>query len=572
MHVLLRGTRTQQLRLASGLVLATFVVTHFANHALGLVSLDAMLAMQGWRTAATRSVPGAFLLMAAFVVHISLALWKLSRRATVTMPVWEALQIATGLAVPYLLLQHVMFNRGANLASGTRDTYAYELSQLWPGFAWDQVILLAIVWVHVVIGLHYWLRLDRHYRRAFPLLVALATALPILAVAGFVVAGREMADRLAEPGAREALMLAARPPDGATSAWLDGLKSTLRAIFYSAAALALAFPLAAMALRAARARIAISYVAGPLVRAVPGPTLLEISRMNGVAHASVCGGRARCSTCRVHVGDSDLPPPEAAEADTLASVGAPRGVRLACQIRPTRDSTVWRLVTPVGAADQHGRDDAHGHGLGHGQGRESAMAVMFFDLRDFTTITEKKLPYDTVFLLNGLFGAVAAAVEQHGGRVDKYMGDGLMAVFAGDGAIDRACADAIAAAIDIDLALDRFSSAYQGEVGQALRCAIGVHSGTLVAGRIGSPRTAAMTVVGPVVNAASRLETMAKDWDVQLAVSRGVLAAAGYDAAGLVGDTLHVRGFSDAIDVVLVERARHLAGARNEAGSPGDAG
>lgn len=96
MHVLARGDVLQRLRLITGLVLFTFVATHFLNHALGLVSLDAMGAMQGWRKSVTRSWPGTIILLSAFAIHILLALYKLSLRLTWRLPFWEAAQIASG--------------------------------------------------------------------------------------------------------------------------------------------------------------------------------------------------------------------------------------------------------------------------------------------------------------------------------------------------------------------------------------------------------------------------------------------------------------------------------------------
>src|SRR5205823_2863673 len=93
-------------------------------------------------------------------------------------------------------------------------------------------------------------------------------------------------------------------------------------------------------------KIAISYAGGPKVQTAVGPTLLEISRANRIAHASACGGRARCGTCRVRLdeGAAALPPPSLAERFTLARFGAPIDARLACQIRPAAPITVTRLV------------------------------------------------------------------------------------------------------------------------------------------------------------------------------------------------------------------------------------
>ena len=82
MEILQRGDMLQKLRLASGLILFTFALLHFTNHALGLVHVETMHEMQAWRTWVTRSVPGTIVLAAALVTHLLLGLWKLANRTT----------------------------------------------------------------------------------------------------------------------------------------------------------------------------------------------------------------------------------------------------------------------------------------------------------------------------------------------------------------------------------------------------------------------------------------------------------------------------------------------------------
>src|SRR3569623_1152401 len=108
MHIYFRGSGLQRLRLASGLTLMAFAATHFANHAVGLVSLEAMHGVQELRTAVTRSWPVSILLLLALITHVALGLYKLSRRAPWRMSVWVALQIGIGLAIPFLLFPHIV--------------------------------------------------------------------------------------------------------------------------------------------------------------------------------------------------------------------------------------------------------------------------------------------------------------------------------------------------------------------------------------------------------------------------------------------------------------------------------
>jgi adenylate cyclase len=554
MHVLARGDVLQRLRLASGLVLFTFAATHFANHALGLVSLDAMHAMQSWRKVVTRSWPGSILLLAAFATHISLALFKLSRRMTWRLPAWEAVQIATGFAVPLLLITHVAYNRGAATLAGTDDTYAYELANSWPGHALMFSAMLVLVWVHGCIGLNYWLRLTPWYAHVRPVLLGLAVALPVAALAGYSVAGRQVAAQMAQPGAWAQLQRASHAPDAAIAARLTLLHDRLRWTFLGLLALALAMPMLRTLRRAAGTKVEVTYRGGPAVRVAQGPTLLEISRMKDIPHASVCGGRARCSTCRVGVehGLKHLPPASTAEAVTLASIMAPPHVRLACQIRPSAALTVTRLVAPATA--DRGRPAA-GRNT---QGVERTLAVLFFDTRGFTEISEKRLPYDVVFILNRLFAEVGDAIRRHGGTIDKYLGDGLMAIFGARDGEATGCRQALNAARDIDIAIERLNRQISGELGRPLRIGMGLDVGPLVVGNIGHADTASVTVIGSTVNAASRLEALTKEKKCQLIVSTDVLKLASVGLDGLTLEQVTMRGFSAPRSVALFKRARKL--------------
>jgi adenylate cyclase len=554
MNILVRGDTLQRLRLASGLILFTFAATHFLNHALGLVSLDAMHAMQAWRKVVTRSWPGSVLLLGAFLTHISLALYKISRRTTWRLPLWEATQIVTGVCIPLFLITHVVFNRGAASLAGTNDTYAFELGNIWPDLAWEHAALLLCVWVHGSIGMHYWLRLAPWYRQAQPVLFALAVALPVAALAGFSVAGRQVAAQISEPGAWERLQAASRAPEEAAVARLVALQGRLQGTFLLLVGLALAIPAYRLLRRTAGAKVEVTYRGGPIVRAPAGPTLLEISRMHHVPHTSVCGGRARCSTCRVGVeaGLMDLAPPAMAEAATLAGIGAPPHVRLACQIRPHAAITVTRLVPPPMGAGARTRLGANPQGV------ERTLVVFFLDTRGFTEITESRLPYDVVFILNRLFAEVGEAIRRHGGSIDKYMGDGLMAIFGARDGEAAGCRQALSAARDIDLALDRLNREIMGEIGMPLRIGMGVDVGPLVVGHIGYADTAMLTVIGTTVNAASRLEALTKEKACQLIVSADVLRLAGLAVEAFPHEEVLIRGLTAPRPVALIERARML--------------
>jgi adenylate cyclase len=277
--------------------------------------------------------------------------------------------------------------------------------------------------------------------------------------------------------------------------------------------------------------------------------------MHKVPHASVCGGRARCSTCRVRIdeGAGSLRPPEYPEAITLASIAAPHNVRLACQVRPAAPLSVTRLLRPASTGPQAaGQEELDAAGV------EKPLAVMFLDLRDFTQLSRSRLAYDVVFILNEFFAAAGSAIQTHGGWIDKFLGDGLLAIFGQRHGVEAGCRQALRAARAIDLALDDVNAKLGTEVGRPLRVGMGLHAGPLLLGRIGFGDAVDLTVVGNAVNVASRLETVAKQKGFQIVMSSDVASYAGcLDDAGPVL-IVDVRGVEKPMEVVGVLRGRDL--------------
>ena len=130
-------------------------------------------------------------------------------------------------------------------------------------------------------------------------------------------------------------------------------------------------------------------------------------------------------------GGDHLPAATVDELRVLGRVGAPAHVRLACQLRQRRDLSVVPLV-PAGAGPR-AAVGAGGHHQGPRDGEELTIAVLFADLRGFTRLAERKLPYDVVFILNRYFEAVGGAITDSGGIVNQFTGDGVMALFGVDG-------------------------------------------------------------------------------------------------------------------------------------------
>ncbi|MEO0372350.1 MAG: adenylate/guanylate cyclase domain-containing protein, partial [Pseudomonadota bacterium] len=288
-------------------------------------------------------------------------------------------------------------------------------------------------------------------------------------------------------------------------------------------------------------------------------SVLEVSRINRIPHASVCGGRARCSTCRIRVveGHEALPPPSEHETRVLQRVAAPENVRLACQLRPADDLTISTLMPGnVDAARGVAIDRYH-------WGVEQEATILFCDLRGFTKMSEGKLSYDVVFLLNQFLGRMAEAIQDSGGFVDKFMGDGIMAIFGMDTSVEKSATQAIQAARAMGGVLDALNQTLHDELPSPLQIGIGLNTGPVVLGRIGAGhRTGAaarITALGETVNTASRLEGLTKSLEVQIIVSKATMAASGLTSSDtMTPHDLEVRGMTQPVAVYTVKRATDL--------------
>jgi len=506
-----------QARLWSGLFLFAFALIHLLNHALGLWSFEAMQAMQDARLKVTRSGLGTALLVLAAVVHLVLGLGSFVRARTKGRPLRAAVQLGLGLLIPVFLMRHVWDTRGAHELFGIEDSYAYALWGIWPNEGLNQALLIVAVWVHGCLGLHHWLTARGWYRRLIWLWFGLAVLIPTLSFAGFVTAAR--AFKLTgvyrnpfQPGQWDQLL-----------EWVATSEFAYGVLLAAALALWVLLKVA----DGLRPQISVSYPGGVRVNAPPGLSLLDISRMHRIPHASVCGGRARCSTCRVRVleGLAELPPPDETECTVLTRVSAPANVRLACQLRPTSALKVVPLLPGRPNSLRNLPMDRYHWGV------EQDVTLLFADLRGFTRMSEGKLPFDVVFLLNQFLGQMAGAIEDTGGQVDKFMGDGIMAIYGMEAGPGQGAAAAIAGARAMGGVLTGLNQSLREDLEHPLSMGIGLHSGPAILGRIGaSDRAQAvthLTALGETVNISSRLETATKDLGVQVIVSEACMAASG---------------------------------------------
>ncbi len=545
-------------RIASGVVLFVFVASHLVNHSLGLISLAAMEAGRWAFLAVWRNPVGTTLLLAAITVHVALAAWSIYLRRQWRMPLWEAMQIGFGILIPVMLVDHVIGTRIAHALYGFEDSYTTLMLVYWvlkPEIGIWQSVLLLVAWTHGCMGIHYWLRMRPWYSRIRMVLYTFVVMLPLLALLGFAQAGRFVATLAVDPIWIRETFIDAHTPDVMAAAALRNMGDTLK----TGLGVLLVVTFTARALRYLVERgssVRITYPGARVVSVPIGFSILEASRQERIPHASVCGGRGRCSTCRVRVltGAGALPPPGPTEARVLARLNATPDVRLACQLRPVHDLSIMPLIPPsVLTADSLDHP-------GIMAGREKEVCVMFADLRGFTKIAEKRLPYDVVFLLNRYFETVGGAVEAAGGIPNQFIGDGVMALFGVHGQPEDGARDALNAARVMHGAIAGLSAELHEALPTPLRLGIGLHCGPAVVGHMGRGVAAYLTAVGDTVNTASRLQDQTKVFACELIISDQVAIRAGLDVTGFQREEITVRNRAAPIVVWIIKDVQALEG------------
>ena len=530
----------RKLRLNTGLILFAYAACHFLGHATGIFGVAAMdsigrdILLAPWRTP-----PGRGVLLASVLIHAGLGLYAVFRRRHLRIPAAEAWQLALGLAIPLLLAPHIVNVRVGAMAFGLDDSYRTTLGRFWivAGSLAQHFALLGLVWAHGCIGLGFWLRRYDWSRRHRDLLLAGAVALPLLAALGVVNAGWDAATSASVQAAAQAASPSIAEAQNTLADWARGLQ-----IFYvGLLGLLVVGWLVRGGVRRGAAAVRVTYPNGRIVVAPRGFSVLETSRWARIAHASSCGGRGRCSTCRVRIvaGAKHLPEVSAAERETLERIKAPPHVRLACQLRPTADIEIAPLV-PVAALP----------GAGHAgdESREMLVTAMFIDLRDSTRFAAGRLPFDALYIVERYVQLVTAAIEAHGGAVTGVAGDGVMSLFGARSEPLVGARGALRAIGSVWDAIDALSLEFAGELDRPIAFGVGLDVSLAAVRSLDILGRPSLQFLGDAGNVASRLEAATKTYKCTCVISESVFRVA--EAAipdALTREELTLRGLEDRV-------------------------
>ena len=181
------------------------------------------------------------------------------------------------------------------------------------------------------------------------------------------------------------------------------------------------------------------------------------------------------------------------------------------------------------------------------EGEARNVCVMFLDIRDFTAFARERAPKDVVAFLNRTFAFMIEAIDRNHGIVNKFLGDGFMAIFGAPLVDPRASRNAVAAAREILTEIDRRAAADADEAW--LRVGIGLHEGVAITGNIGSPQRKEFTVIGDIVNLAARIEQLNKEFGSRFLVSDTVAATLGAELGAAEHLSATVKGYARPIEV-----------------------
>ena len=537
-------------RTISGCILFFYVFTHLLNHSLGLISLDTMeqgraIFLRFWRHDVLF-----YVLYGALLIHFLLGVYALARRRSFRMSRKEWIRNSSAVLIPFFLASHLSVTLWGSRFLGLNDSYAFMIISTYIFDPFGYIILglmLMLVWTHGSIGIIGLIEFREFYSKRRGLFQGLILGLPLIAYGGYIRASIELSEASQSNPITILELISNSNFTAEIGEKIVSLSDLLQFLVYPILlSLFVAFYFIRNLLEKRFNSIQVQYTDGTNINVSRGSSLLEASHKAGRYHESVCGGRGRCTTCRVRVTSSlgELPKPNKIEQSVINRLNFDQSLRLACQLRPETDIEINPLIKLV----NHDKQNLRFSNQENLSGIEKETVIMFCDLRGFTRLSDGKMPFDVVFILNKYFKLVTDAVEENKGRIDKFIGDGVMAIFDKDTTISNNCKNALKGAAMITTYLNELNDELSTDDIEPLRLGIGIHSGNAIIGKMGYGEASTDTAIGDTVNVASRLEQLTKDYSCQLMFSSIVAENAELDKTKLNSVKTKIRGKKDYLE------------------------
>ena len=544
-------------RTISGCILFFYVFTHLLNHSLGLISLDTMeqgraIFLRFWRHDVLF-----YVLYGALSIHFLLGVYALARRRSFRMSRKEWIRNSCAVLIPFFLASHLSITLWGSRFLGLNDSYAFMIISTYIFDPFGYIILglmLMLVWTHGSIGIIGLIEFREFYSKLRGLFQGLILGLPLIAYGGYIRASIELSEASQSNPITILELISNSNFTAEIGEKIVSLSDLLQFLVYPILlSLFVAFYFIRNLLEKRFNSIQVQYTDGTNINVSRGSSLLEASHKAGRYHESVCGGRGRCTTCRVRVTSrlEELPRPNKIEQSVINRLNFDQSLRLACQLRPETDIEINPLIKLV----NHDKQNLRFSNQENLSGIEKETVIMFCDLRGFTRLSDGKMPFDVVFILNKYFKLVTDAVEENKGRIDKFIGDGVMAIFDKDTTISKNCKNALKGAAMITTYLNDLNDELSTEDIEPLRLGIGIHSGNAIIGKMGYGEASTDTAIGDTVNVASRLEQLTKDYSCQLMFSSTVAEKAEIDKTKLNSVKTKIRGKKDYLEAFYCSSA-----------------
>jgi adenylate cyclase len=370
--------------------------------------------------------------------------------------------------------------------------------------------------------------------------------LPVFSAFGFIAMGRELST---SPAVAAIAMDRLSPTYAAQQIAMAQWRNTLLIGYFSIIGATFAARAVRNAIEHGRRRVILISYPGRTVRVPRGWSVLEASRSFHIPHASMCGGRARCSTCRVQVtaGEDECPAAELQERATLDRIGAPPDVRLACQLRPEANISVIPLVRTERAIYRLPPPQ---------RSPEREIVVMFCDFLNRAELAGDHMPQDLLYLLMRYLEAISNAIRLVDGTLSSVRPDSVCALFGLECGLAQAAHQALRAAAAIERAVADLNDKLGRQGESRVKVAISIHAGAAVVGEIGASDPPMVMALGEALDVVNEVRKAAAAQGKPFAITKPVYTAAGLDQS--CESEVTVPGFEVPVAMSLSESAPAL--------------